>query len=116
MATIGTYKVHEVDLESLDALEESLELEARQHDHAVAAVRARVDGDDERVDVRHGQEAGLRLRLDAVFFSGCLLVPSDLHHVGDDVAMGDHDGFLTRFCSTLAESPGNRGGRWSVSD
>jgi hypothetical protein len=93
-----TYEMHEVYLEPLDRLEKSLELEAWQHYYTITPVYTGVDHDDERVDVRHGQQTDRRLRLDAILLPSRVLVPPDLHYVGNDVAVRDHDGFL---CVTI---------------
>lgn len=90
--------MHKVDLESLDTLEKTLQFEPRQHDDAVSAVGTGVGDDDERVDVRHGQQADEGPRLDALLPPTRVLVPPDLHQVRDDVAVRHHDRFLCALC------------------
>lgn len=53
--------------------------------------------DDQSVDVAEGQETELDLGLDSEVSSVDALVCAILHDIGDDVSVGDHDGFLAFF-------------------
>jgi len=89
-----THKMHKVDLVLLYALEQSGKLKLGQYKRLITTVHGRQRDEDEAVDVRHGQQPHLGLRLDTVGPPARLLVPPNLHHVGDAVAMRNHYGFL----------------------
>ncbi len=100
-----TYDGQLVDLEALDSAQVVGQLEFGQDDDFVAAPCCRVGHDHQPVDVAEGQQAHFHLRVDSVLLSGKVLKDAVLHRVGDDVLVGDHDGFLMPWLAEFFAAP-----------
>lgn len=90
----GRHDAQLLDFEALDGVQEGCWFEFGQHDDLVAAVVAEQRDQCEAVDVAEGQDADADLGLDAELLAGDGLDGRNLHDVGYDVEVRDHDGFL----------------------
>ena len=87
-----THNDEVIDLIVLYGAQAAMQLEARQHDHAVALVHAAVAHHHECVDVAEWEQAqGVLLVVGPLGISVMAVKGVELHRVGNDVAVADHD-------------------------
>lgn len=88
------YDAQLLNFEALYGIEERFELEAREHNNAVAAIVGYVSDQGQTIDVAEWEKADNSMGIDAEFFSGDSLESRYLKDIGNDVIVRDHDGFL----------------------
>lgn len=89
-----TYNNELANSEFLDGIEEYLQLKLGHHDNFVTSPRPAMGDNDETKYVAKREETHHRLGCDTSFLSSDGVKGGLLEHIGDDVAMRDHNRLL----------------------
>jgi hypothetical protein len=100
----STYHREIVDFESLDSLKVLIEVELWQHNDFITAPDGNMTNNSQPIDMAQGQQSECHLGLDSKLFAAHVLKDAELHCIGNDIAVRDHNGFLALLVSSSSST------------